>query len=495
MKRIVSLLLCVVMLLTLCPFALADGDYAAFYLTEYQVQAGDTLTSICDSRGIKYAEFAAIIKNVNGIVNPNALVAGRRYWIPTKTLGECESYYTVYRHVLVKGDTFSALCSSYGTTVNAVNNLLLSLNGVSSLNGFSAGNSVYLPVPGGKLATGEATPPATSVPTTTPTAPTVTPAPSTTPSAPAQSGDYVAFYVTPYLCQTGDTLTSICKARGVNYANYKNVIFSMNKLASETSLISGLRYWMPSTTVGGATTYYTVYRHLLVPGDTMYALCNAYKINMTKYTNLILKLNNAKNLTSFQAGKYVLLPVYHEGGAGTAAPGVVGGVLDESTAGVGSGTVTTTTGTDAAGNPITTTTTTSVTVQELPGLFDATVSGSYYLIPYTVAAGESLIGICNDLATSFSKNKDIIVKANGLKSYSLSAGSTVYIPVSSPNASGKYYSVTNRTINWGDTVYGYYAIANADFAVNYKMLTALNGGINFNNLPVGGKLAIPVLVG
>lgn len=498
-KRILSLVLSIVLLLALCPAVLAaEGDYAAFYLTEYQIQAGDTLTSICDTRGIKYEEYAAIIKNINGITNPNALVAGKKYWIPTKTLGSAERYYTVYRHVLVAGDTFSALCTEYGTTVNTINAMLLNINGLSSLTGLTAGVSVYLPIPSAAIATASASDPIPAVPTATPTpAASATAAPAAT-TVKAQTGDYVAFYITPYLCQTGDTLINICKARGVTYANYKALILSMNKLASETSLISGLTYWMPSSTVGSATTYYTVYRHLLVPGDTMYALCNAYGINMAKNTDLILKLNNAKNLTSFQAGKNVLIPVYREGAAavgGTAAVPGTGINLDVSTAGVGGGTVSTTTGTDAAGNPITTTTTTSITVQELPGLFDANASAGYYLVPYTVSAGESMISICNDMGTSFSKNKDIIVKANGLRSYTLNPGTTIYLPVSSLGSATKYYSVSVKTIKWGDTVYGYYAAANADFTVNYKMLTDLNGSINFNNLPVNGKIAIPILVG
>ena len=494
MKRILSAVLCAVLLLALCPAALAvDSDYAAYYLTEYQIQSGDTLTSICESRGIKYAEYATAIKNVNGLTNPNALVAGRKLWLPTRTLGEADRYYTVYRHVLVKGDTIASLCTTYGTTLKAVEAMTKSLNGVTNLTSFMAGTSISFPVPGGSLATAA---PATPTTTTTTTTTGTTTAAQT--SVKAQTGDYVAFYLTSYTCNPGDTLTAICKSRGVTYANYKGLILSLNKLASETSLIAGRSYWMPTASLDGSTVYYTVYRHLLISGDTMYALCNAYGINMQKYTDLILKLNNKKNLTSFMAGTAVYLPVYcanGTAGTGTAAVPGTGTGLDESTAGVGGGKVTTQTGVDANGNPVTVTTTTSTTVTELPGLFDATVSANYYLVPYTVKSGDSLIGICNDLGSSFSRNKNILVAANGLQSYNVSVGSTIYVPVPTANGAARYYSVSVKTIQFGDTVYGYYCNANADFSVNYKMLTDLNGAINFNNLPVGGKLAIPVLVG
>ena len=487
-KRIISLLLCAVLLLALCPAVFAaDNDYAAFYLTEYKVQSGDTLTSICESRGIKYADYASVIKNVNGISNPNKLVAGRTYWIPTRSLGECDRYYTVYRHVLVKGDTVSALCSSYGVKLNSVSTLIQNLNGVSSLTNFAVGVGIYLPVPGGSLAEEAAAP----TPTAAPASGSATAGAST---VKAKSGDYAAFYITPYVCQRGDTLSSICKARGVAYASYKKMILSLNKLASETALIAGRSYWMPGSSVGSATVYYTVYSHLVVAGDTMYALCNAYGINMNKYTDLILKLNNVKSLTGFQAGKNVLLPVYHDGGTGESGISTEEG-LDETKAGVGSGTVTVQSTTDAKGNPVSVTTTTSTTVQELEGLFDATQVANYYLVPYTVSAGESLISICNDMGSSFSKNKDILVAANGLKSYTLSVGSTIYIPVPSASDAAKYYSVSVKTIKWGDTVYGYYCDANANFSVNYKMLTALNGNLNFNNLAVNSKISIPVLAG
>ena len=505
MKRIISMLLCAVLLLALCPAAFAaNSDYAAYYLSEYQVQAGDTLSSICESRGIKYADYATIIKNVNGIANPNALVAGRKYWIPTKMLGDCERYYTVYRHVLVSGDTISALCTGYGANYSSVSTLIQSLNGVTNLNSFLVGTNIYLPVPSAALSA-EAPAASTTTTTTTPASSTTTTTTKTTPvttkvstEVKAQNGDYVAFYLTPYTCLRGDTISAICQKRGVSYKDTKSLILSLNKLASETSLIAGVSYWMPGSSVGSATVYYTVYRHLLVSGDTIYALCNSYGINMTKYTDLILKLNNAKSLTGFQAGKNILLPVYHDGGSGsgsTAATITTEEGLDESKAGVGSGTTTTKSGTDANGNPITVTTTTSTTVQEAPGLFDAMASGTYYLVPHTVAAGESIISICNELGSSFSKNKNLIVGANGLKSYTLTVGSAVYIPVSTPGEAAKYYKVSVKTINWGDTVYAYYCAMNADFSVNYKMLTALNSDLNFNNLIVGNKVSVPVLVG
>ena len=124
MKRTLSLLLAVLLLCSLAPAAFAvdetsqNKDYVAFYLTRYEVKSGDTLYSICSTRGIEYASYLSIIKNVNGIANENNLIAGRSYWLPAKTVGSATDYYTVYKHILVSGDTISALCSTYGISLS-----------------------------------------------------------------------------------------------------------------------------------------------------------------------------------------------------------------------------------------------------------------------------------------------------------------------------------------------------------------------------------------
>ena len=115
-RRIITLLLVLCLALTLAPTALAadedqNKDYIAFYLTQYELQAGDTMTAVCKTRDINFANYKSIIQNVNGISNFNYLIAGRKYWIPATAPGAAENYYTVYRHTVVSGDTVNALCS------------------------------------------------------------------------------------------------------------------------------------------------------------------------------------------------------------------------------------------------------------------------------------------------------------------------------------------------------------------------------------------------
>lgn len=497
MKRMISFLLVLVLICGLTPAVFAadnqNKDYVAFYMTKYQVQAGDTLSSICTTRGLKLADYLTIIKNVNGLANENSLIAGRDYWIPSTTLGSATEYYSVYRHVLVGGDTISGLCSSYGISFANNEAMLKGINNVTNLTSFMAGTSIYIPVPSGTKAPAAAVTPA---PAGTTPAPAATPAPTGT-KAPAanaanQNKDYAVYYLTPYTVQAGDTLVSICTTRGINFADYLTVIQNVNKMASYNYLIAGQDYWIPSTTVGNAKSYYTIYKHVLAAGDTVYNLCQTYGIPLTKSSDFIMKLNNVTSLTGFMAGQAILLPVFHEGGTGTTPGAVIGGTpTDVSAAAQTTGTSTTVQNADGT----TTTTTTVTTVKEEPNLFNATTADAYYLVPVTVKSGDSLVGICNAKGSSFSANKDLIATVNGLNSYAVSVGQSIYVPTNNPGGAAKYISVKVHTVAAGDTMFGIVTAAGGDFNASYKLLTDLNAGVNFNWIQVGQKLSIPVYVG
>ena len=112
-----------------------------------------------------------------------------------------------------------------------------------------------------------------------------------------------------------------------------------------------------------------------------------------------------------------------------------------------------------------------------------------------VKNGDSLISICNALGSSFSQNRDLIATVNGLTSYSLTVGQELYIPTQTAPSTGKYYTVSVHPMAAGETVYGICTAAGGDFNASYKMLVALNAGVNFNWLSVGQKISIPVFHG
>ncbi len=358
--------------------------------------------------------------------------------------------------------------------------------------------------------------------TTTPTpAPTPTPTPA---AATTQNNDYIAFYLTKYTMAAGDTMGAICTARGISFDTYATIIKNVNKIASFNSLIAGRTYWLPSTVASTTGEYYAIYKHILVTGDTVYNLCAGLGINMEDYSDMILQLNDAKSLTGFLAGKPILLPIYHATPSATATPAagltpatpatpatgtvsgntVAGGTTaadaaaaDATVPGGVSTTSTSSSVTNPDGSVTTTTVTTTISTSEADNLFDASKADKYYLVPYTVKSGDTLIAICNAYKSSFTKNAELISTVNGLTSASvIMVGDKLWIP--SQTAAGLstgYYVVTMHAMAAGETVYGLCTAAGGNFPATYRMLTLLNDGVNFNTLRVGQKIAIPVYMG
>ncbi len=497
-KKLVSFLLALCLLAALTPAVLADNatpspsptsqntDYIAFYLTQYTLKAGDTMQTVCSNRGVTFSSYETIIKNINKITSFNYLVAGTVYWLPITSAGSAAAYYAVYKHTLVSGDTVSNLCTKYGISLSTYSDLILQLNDASSLTGFKVGKTILIPVY-------TATAAATATATTTAAA-TATAAAATATAAP-QNNDYVSFYLTKYTLQSGDTMMSVCSTRGITFSSYQTIIKNVNKISSFNSLVAGRSYWVPATSVGAATEYYAVYKHILVSGDTVYNLCQAYGISLSKYSDLILQLNNAKSLTGFKAGKTILIPVYKAAAASSTAAVTVSGTAVAAGSTAAGGTTTSTTNPD--GSTTTTTTTTTTSVSEAANLFDASSAAKYYMAAYTVKSGDTLISICNGLGSSYSKNSALIIAANGLAATgNITVGAKLWIPVkAAPSGTADYYTVTQHAMAAGETVYGICKSSGADFSASYKLLTALNSGVNFNTLRVGQTLWIPLYAG
>jgi murein DD-endopeptidase MepM/ murein hydrolase activator NlpD len=73
--------------------------------TEYVVQVGDTLTSIA----ARFATRPAVIAALNGITNPNLIIAGQPIRVPAGSDTTADRVYTV-----VKGDTLTRIAARFG---------------------------------------------------------------------------------------------------------------------------------------------------------------------------------------------------------------------------------------------------------------------------------------------------------------------------------------------------------------------------------------------
>jgi len=60
-----------------------QDDGSSFRLNLYEVKSGDTLSSICTSRGLEYTKFQSVIVDMNSLTNPNNIDVGQLLIMPS----------------------------------------------------------------------------------------------------------------------------------------------------------------------------------------------------------------------------------------------------------------------------------------------------------------------------------------------------------------------------------------------------------------------------
>lgn len=149
---------------------LQTGDYVAYYLLPYTMQAGDTVSAVCNALGVNFSANSAVIKSFNNITNYNTIRVGKTIYLPSNTVPAGVTNATaIVGHRILSGETTQSICESYGVKYSNVANTLQSLNPQTNLNRIYAGNILFLPVSAAAV-----TATATTTTTTTTTAATVT---------------------------------------------------------------------------------------------------------------------------------------------------------------------------------------------------------------------------------------------------------------------------------------------------------------------------------
>ena len=172
---------------------------------------------------------------------------------------------------------------------------------------------------------------------------------ATTASADAQ--------VTTVTVAKGDTVLSICQARGIDFYTYKNLIMKLNGFTSESAfnkIAVGTQISLPvsnqaaallanggvtsattGTTVAGGTTSgslttgtvsslptgdhvaYYLATYTVEKGETIGGIYSRWGLSYKTYANQIVKLNNLRSINAVQAGKTLLLPTTNPSLAGS----------------------------------------------------------------------------------------------------------------------------------------------------------------------------------
>lgn len=217
---------------------------------------------------------------------------------------------------LNSGDTVLKLCQKIGVDYYANKALIMKLNGVSSEAQFSklsVGTQVVLPVSNAAAAnlagTGVTTGTTAATTVTGTVTGTTTTVSGTTTSIPA--GDYVSYYLVAYTIQPGETIAGIYNNWGLSYKTYANQILKLNNLGSFNSIPSGKTLVLPTTNPAVAgSNYITVMAHVMKTGDSAYnIICSDYGLNYNSVQKQVQALNNRENLANFMVGEVLYIPI------------------------------------------------------------------------------------------------------------------------------------------------------------------------------------------
>ena len=282
---------------------------------------------------------------------------------------------------------------------------------------------------------------------------------------------------TPYITQVevkqGDTLYSICKAKGMNYDEVKSAIMIVNGFSSDQKLNAirpGQKLYIPNSSdaaksilsLSNSTTTVVVptdkvVQYTVKTGDTIFSICSAYKLDYTKAKEAIKELNGMTSdsqLGRIYAGQKLYLPI-SDTDAGSISTAV----------------------NKAADSNINVSKTTADKFQ-------------YYLVSYKMSSGETARSVADGLGIGYSEaTAEVIKGVNGLTDLSrMQAGRSYLFPSSS--VAGATYAVYSHVIASGDTAANLCAAYGLDYAKVSTILQGLNPKMNLGAIQTGRKILL-----
>lgn len=279
------------------------------------------------------------------------------------------------------------------------------------------------------------------------------------------SGDTISGYMVAYTMKNGDTVLNICKKLGIDFYKNQAMISKVNNIGDYSTLPVGKVLWLPATSVGSASDYYTLKSHKVVSGDDTNTLLSQYGIASTDA--MLSKVNT--NLASPVVGTTLTFPVYTGSSSNKMA--------DNTTAVIG--------GTAAAATTATGIATGTGTVTPTSG------SVAYYLVAYTMKQGDTVGAVCTSIGINFNQYSALISRINGITNYNrIPVGRVVLIP--SGTATGTSYKVVAHQIQAGETANSICTSYGVNLASNLTLVKGLNNTNNLNYIQAGGILYVPV---
>ncbi|MBQ3701997.1 MAG: hypothetical protein II885_04490 [Oscillospiraceae bacterium] len=263
----------------------------------------------------------------------------------------------------------------------------------------------------------------------------------------------------------------------------KRIISMLLTVLMVMSLFSGLPLSAYAATTAGANTI----EYTMAAGDYVLRICQKFGLNYYTCKDAIMILNNIYDgqWNKLAVGRTLTLPA-SDNDAILIANGA-------KLTNVNSGANATTLSTGTAATYTTGTATTGTSVATTTN-FKSADSLAYYLVPYTMSAGENVSGVCNSLGVNFNIFSPFIKQVNGISDWTkVRAGQTLIIPTPvCPSVGTTCYGVMQHKVGGSDTAYGIASSNGVNYNANKTLLEVLNQTNNLANLTAGQWFYYPV---
>lgn len=270
--------------------------------------------------------------------------------------------------------------------------------------------------------------------------------------------------------QSGDTVYSICNAKGLNYTEVRQAILIANGFADDASLGAirpGQKLLIPknlesakkivdlyNTVVKAEIPAGSVVTYKVCKGDSISSICSGMNLTLSKCKSAILILNDwsdESRLGSIYVGQEIKFP-----------------------------------SSDAAAESMLRT----ISAAREMNINVSAASGDeleFYLVKHTLAKGETMRKVSNAYGVSYITVSEKLKQMNGIDDMSkVQAGTTYYFISNESNGTG--YAVYSHKIVAGDTVNGLCKNYGAKYNDVAQILAGLNPKMNLSSIKTGSKI-------
>lgn len=206
-----------------------------------------------------------------------------------------------------------------------------------------------------------------------------------------------------------------------------------------------------SLSASADTVSYSTMKYTMQSGDYVLRICQRLGLNYYTCKTAIMKLNsiNENQWNKLPVGKVLTLPA-------TDADAVVIATGKGSTLTANPVSAAATTKSTATANTTAVNSTKTVTTNSAQDTLIAKDKIVWYLIPYTLAKGESVVDACNALGINFNSYKHAIQRVNNISNWNnIPAGTTLWLASGSAPAGGtNCIAIYRHTMQSGETAYG-----------------------------------------